>query len=41
MVFQGVGWTIIADGTSSAEVEIVKVTLMIRLITLAHYDLIY
>ena len=40
MVFQGVGWTIIADGTSSAEVEIVKVTLMIRLITLAHYDLI-
>ena len=40
MVFQGVGWTTIADGMSSAEVEIAKVTLMIRLIALEYYDLI-
>ena len=38
MVFQGVSWTIIADGMNSAEVEIAKVTFMIRLITLAYND---
>ena len=38
MVFQGVCWTIIADGMSSAEVEIAKVTLMIRVITLEYND---
>ena len=37
MVFQDVGWTIIADGMSSAEVEIVKVTLMIR-VKILEYD---
>ena len=36
MVFQGVCWTIIADGMSSAEVEIAKVTLMIRVIALEY-----
>ena len=36
MVFQDVGWTIIADGMSSAEVEIAKVTSMIRVIPLAY-----
>ena len=40
MVFQGVGWTTIADGMSSAEVEIAKVTLMISVIILAYNDLI-
>ena len=30
MVFQGVDWTIIADGMSSAEVEIAKVISMSR-----------
>ena len=39
MVFQGVCWTIIADGMSSAEVEIAKVTLMIRVIALEYNDL--
>ena len=38
MVFQGVCWTIIADGMSSAEVEIAKVTLMIRVIALEYND---
>ena len=38
MVFQGVGWTIIADGMSSAEVEIAKVTLMIRMKILEYDD---
>ena len=37
MVFQGVGWTTIADGMSSAEVEIAKVTLMIR-VKILEYD---
>ena len=37
MVFQGVAWTIIADGMSSAEVEIAKVTLMIR-VKILEYD---
>ena len=37
MVFQGVDWTIIADGMSSAEVEIAKVTLMIR-VKILEYD---
>ena len=41
MVFQGVCWTIIADGMSSAEVEIAKVTLMIRVIALEYNDLIF
>ena len=36
MVFQGVCWTIIADGMSSAEVEIAKVTLLIRVIALEY-----
>ena len=40
MVFQDVGWTIIADGMSSAEVEIAKVTLMISVVILAYNDLI-
>ena len=38
MVFQGVGWTTIADGMSSAEVEIAKVTLMIRMKNLEYDD---
>ena len=36
MVFQGVDWTIIADGMSSAEVEIAKVISMIRVIPSAY-----
>ena len=40
MVFQGVGWTIIADGMSSAEVEIAKVISMSSVIPLAYNDLI-
>ena len=40
MVFQDVGWTIIADGMSSAEVEIAKVISMSRVIPLAYNDLI-
>ena len=36
MVFQDVGWTIIADGMSSAEVEIAKVISMSRVIPLAY-----
>ena len=41
MVFQGVGWTTIADGMSSAEVEIAKVTLMISVVILAYNYLIF
>ena len=41
MVFQGVCWTIIADGMSSAEVEIAKVTLMIRLIALEYNNSVF
>ena len=40
MVFQGVDWTIIADGMSSAEVEIAKVISMSRVPPLAYIDLI-
>ena len=40
MVFQGVCWTIIADGMSSAEVEIAKVTLMIRVMAFEYNDLL-
>ena len=40
MLFQDVDWTIIADGMSSAEVEIAKVTSMSRVIPLAYNDLI-
>ena len=38
MLFQDVDWTIIADGMSSAEVEIAKVTLMIRVKILENDD---